>query len=165
MTVTCFPAAARHAFAIDDPEAAAALVREFAVWRDSLASYLSHETVAGLSTEITLFLRQAVDPTALPNQNTPYQLQAFPGIDGPNPIETLHQIFYWRAAVVDFLDDAWDTIGPGGLDIDECQTASNLFMPEGRYQAGLSPQCLSSSAPSAKGQHYDLCPVRTYWRN
>ena len=75
-------------------------------------------------------------------------------------------IMLWRACIVDFLSDIWDTVGEPLFDLRECGYAVDcLFMPSPVPGHVFCPDCLERfSFPDVSGSfrgHYAICPVRS----
>ena len=71
----------------------------------------------------------------------------------------------WRAHVVDFLADVWDTVGKPLFDMEECGYATDeLLMPSPAPGIRFCPDCLERfPEPDTNGrlrEHYGSCPVR-----
>lgn len=81
----------------------------------------------------------------------PYPLSRYPRI------ASVEGVMLWRAGVVDFLSDIWDTIGEADFTIEECRRVSELLTPS----AGVCPLCLEAQGNG----HFDHCPVQHAWRS
>lgn len=92
----------------------------------------------------------------------PYRLVRYPDRSKRrgSPGEQLRDVLLWRAGVVDFLSDAWDTLGDAGFEVGECQRLAALLTPEGKEGNEYCPLCLG---PQTKA-HYDACAVQRAWR-
>lgn len=154
-----FPQLADHPFDADEA-AAATMLSELWQWRDRWRAWLEGPTADG---SLTLSLAQvlratfAVDPpTAL--ARLPYALAPFPP-DGVAPaVVALAAVLRWRAAIYDFLSDAWDTLGPADFEMDACQRVAAALLPDGPRRCGL---CLAAwpEGEAAQRTHYAVCPV------
>ena len=94
----------------------------------------------------------------------PYAVRPVPALTGP-PVETARRVLAWRAAIVDFLSDVWDTLGPAPYPFEECTLAiRELFTPDTAEGTRLCRDCLQ---PLPAGQrdaaaHVFACPVRLH---
>lgn len=111
--------------------------------------------------EIMLELLGENPTTAYERQ--PYHLQRFPPLDDADPCERLRALLLWRAGVVDFLSDAWDTLGESDYGIDECRRMADLLAPVGKSNSEC-PLCLEQLTKEQAAKHYDVCPVQASWR-
>lgn len=73
-------------------------------------------------------------------------------------------ILRWRAAIIDVLADAWDTVGPGIFDMEACAAAELLFMPLNGDSSDRCAYCLlpvqHDLAAPEDITHYATCPAR-----
>jgi hypothetical protein len=139
-------------------------------WLDSPAAY------ERLSTGFVRLLSWALGSRpAQPVSVSPYRIFPFP-VDlralsscACVPCDLIRRrsldIMLWRACIVDFLSDVWDTVGVPLFDQQECgYAADRLFMPPPVPGQAFCPDCLERfSVPDASGRfkaHYGLCPVR-----
>ena len=155
-----FPAVPADPFWSSDSEAVRRALVAVEQWRTTLATWLgSAERDDSLSPGLATTLRELLG--ALPTSDFvrfPYRLAKFPAaLDDPNA--ALRAVLLWRAGIVDFLSDVWDTLGEADFDIEECRRAATFFAPEGAD--ALCPLCLSPQGD----RHYDACAVQLAWRD
>ena len=157
-----FPAGVLGGFAVTDTELAAAVLERIAGWRKSLAAALRTGAPPGISEamrDLLLELLGVREPLTLGHY--PYRLSAFPRPSN-DPVQNLRNILLWRARIVDFLSDIWDTLGAPTFDLDECTETARAFEPE-----DMSPDrcylCLDSVPEGAGAGHFDKCPVQAAW--
>ena len=80
---------------------------------------------------------------------TGYDLTPFPAAHrasrGDHPMEVVLEALHWRAAVVNYLTDAWDLMGKPDLKMGEC-AAIGMFMRPVRLE-GRCVYCLTEYGP------------------
>ena len=132
-------------------------VAEVGDWRKATLDWLdSRDAMEQLSPQLIRLLRDTL---------TGFESH---GVE-PFPMESLanqanvEPILMWRARLVDFLSDVWDTFGMSEFTPTECGVAEKLLMPED--STNRCPLCLLSWASDAPHRHYDHCPVQLRWRS
>lgn len=93
-----------------------------------------------------------------------YAVRPLPAFTGP-PVEAARRVLAWRAAIVDFLSDVWDTIGPAPYQFEECTLViRELFTPDTAGNTDLCRDCLQPLPPDqrAAAAHVFGCPVRLH---
>ncbi len=151
-----------------DSDAAAAAVAALVAWRAELAAWLAGaERDDALSPALATVLLELV--RARPSEEFrrfAYRLERMPSPEPPtDPCECLQSLLLWRAGVVDFLSDVWDTLGPAPFDIEECQRAGSLFTPIDSDGGGLCHLCLEPFAGAPSIEHFERCAVQRAWRD
>jgi hypothetical protein len=94
----------------------------------------------------------------------PYAVRALPAFTGP-PVGAARQVLTWRAAIVDFLSDVWDTIGPAPYQFEECTLViRELFTTDTVRNTTLCRDCLQPLPPDPRdaAAHVFACPVRLH---
>jgi len=163
-----FPPVPRSPFWSSDEAAARASLAAIARWRGDLAQWLAGpERDDGLSpalAAVMLELLGAAETEAF--RRYPYRLARFPALPAtlPDPCATLRGVLLWRAGVVDFLSDVWDTLGAADFGLEECQRMATLLAPAGSEDA-CCPLCLEPLPPGSAARHFDACAVQTSWRD
>lgn len=142
----------------------AAIVSSFVdavlTWREAVVSFLNDPArpkfISDRLARVLSFLLGATD--SADESLSPYRIYAFPpaktaGAGAPSyPL----RILVWRSAVVDFLADAWDTVGPDSYEPKDCANAELLFAP--LNDDLLCLDCLQPAASTAN--HGASCKVR-----
>lgn len=142
-----------------DDAGAAAHLEQLDAWRAGWVRWIATDPGARISPPLRDILVQVLGDAPLTTANAlPYRLRPYP-ITGSRTVE---QVVMWRAGVVDFLNDAWDTIG-GGFDVEECGRLAARLMPEAAGSATCS-LCLVAISPEAQRTHFDDCAVQNRWR-
>jgi hypothetical protein len=156
-----FPSGVAGGFDVRDAGTASVLLRRVEAWRSAVAGVLAEGSAWTMSDTLRDLLQQVLG--VRPSRtlaSCPYHLEPYPG-SGGEPVATLRRVLLWRAGVVDFLADAWDTLGPPPFTMDECGEAAEIFEPE-----DLTPQecplCLGR-LPADPTTHCPRCPVQLAW--
>ncbi len=87
-----------------------------------------------------------------------------PAVTGP-PVEAARRVLAWRAAIVDYLSDVWDTMGPAPYQFEECTLViRELFTPDAAHGTNLCRDCLQPLPPGPRdaAAHVFACPVRLH---
>jgi hypothetical protein len=140
-----FPAVPREPFWSNDETALPAIE----AWRAAFATWLESGAISESLATVLLELL-GMEPTST-FARSPYHLVRYPAAS-----PSLHAVLLWRAGIVDFLSDIWDTMGAADFDIEECQLVSDLLTPLGP----LCPLCLGEQGD----RHFDACQVQLAWR-
>ena len=130
-------------------------------WRASWLRWMeTAESLFHVSPELRAVLIELFGETPLvKTRSFPYRLRPFP----TDPHATrLEEVMMWRAGIIDFLSDAWDTIG-ATFDIAECGRLSALLMPKGTGDETCS-WCLALVPKDAQRTHFNNCSVQRRWR-
>lgn len=151
----------------DPSPGAETFLRQVETWRHAAAVYLGAIAPAAnppLSPALAQLLAQAIAGTALSEAEAraaqPYGVVSFPAEaanEQRSPRERALYVLAWRAIVVDFLSDVWDTLGPATFDMEECDfAATHLFgqRPE------LCPDCVEPVEDW--NAHEPTCIVRRF---
>jgi len=162
-----FPEVPRNPFWSGDQEGSRRALAAIERWRTSFAGWLGgSERDDGISEALATPLLELM--RALPGETYlqyPYRLERFPELstaDGGDPAEALRRVLLWRAGVVDFLSDVWDTLGATDIGVEECQRISSLLTPVGMERSSnLCPLCLAEQ----QERHFDACAVQASWRS
>jgi hypothetical protein len=94
----------------------------------------------------------------------PYRLTPFPKPSGA-PLDDLREALLWRAGLVDFLGDCWDTLGPSRFDMTECLAVSARLMPAAAVQDSANKTCAYCLVTYGRERpHFDECGVQQVWR-
>jgi hypothetical protein len=156
----------------DDPSVQAFLEHVLR-WREQVVKWLAGGHADDrLSPGLHDFLLWVLGQRAGPAVDTaPYAVSAFPyqraadarvsRLSGRTIADVdVLDVLIWRALVVDFLADIWDTIGPPQFDVDECGYATALFMPDGE-DGRRCPYCLQEySGAVDPANHTEGCPIQ-----
>jgi hypothetical protein len=145
------------------------------VWRDDLAAWLKAEQASEhLSVDLVDLLQWSIgERRGATLKMSPYALSVFPdgartpasrgvGTGGAGLLHAaVRDVLIWRARLVDFLADVWDTIDTPLFDVDECRMATDLFMPAGHGDDRLCPYCLQEyGGPDRTAVHNGVCPLQ-----
>ena len=146
-------------------------------WRDETVAWLESSQNDRVSEELTEFLLWTLGAAPRPQYKIgPYVVTVFPE-DAAEPdsdraarraqsattSREVEHVLLWRAQVVDFLTDVWDTIGPSLFEMEECDAATALFMPAGEVPAEYCDYCLEPYADAAgRVEHEQVCPIRRF---
>ena len=119
----------------------------------------------GVAAPLLGVLREAfgVDPPDV-IRSLPYRVLPFPKPAGA-ALEDLRKVMLWRAGLVDFLGDCWDTLGPSRFDMAECLAVSARLMPAGATDDGSNKTCSYCLVTYGRDRpHFDECGVQRVWR-
>ncbi len=159
------------------PPASAALVRGHAAedevraflgalapWHEHAMGWLDERAATGeVSPALRDVLRWALGSRDAPAPHLPvYDVRRFPPPAGSDAEHAL-DVLAWRAGVVDFLSDAWDTLGPADFGLEECALAlEELFVPAALRGVAACPDCLQPlpARPREAAAHVLACPIR-----
>lgn len=157
-----FPEVPPNPFWSADEEAARRALSAVTAFVDALARELDG-ALADLAPPMRAVLAALVgvsppDPLA---KLARYRLAPFPrhSVEGQSATERLAAVLMWRAGIVDFLSDVWDTLGDAGFSLEDCRVVEGLFTPPGIEPASTCPYCLGPQSPT----HYAACPVQRAW--
>lgn len=155
-----------------DEQARHQLLQQILMWRRAAIRWLRSDQIEQLSSDMVDLLLWAlgdepvarIEPGAYPLTIFPPLLHGMAPEALPLALATLDQILdvlLWRARIVDFLADIWDTLGSPLFSMEECGHATQIFMPEG-VNASHCPLCLQAYTAGEAGAaaHYELCPVQ-----
>jgi hypothetical protein len=153
-----------------------ALLRHILDWRWATICWLRNPSGhPALSQNLVHLLLWAFGEQPLKNLDSrPYKLQGFPPdlrmldqgavMTRWRMVENLQAVLLWRARLVDFLADVWDTLGTPLFDMEECRQATDLFMPGDFTGTDYCPLCLQmypvANREEEAHQHYERCPVQ-----
>lgn len=140
------------------------LLGEVEAWRGRVRAWLrgsaaSEGVSAALRDLLRLTLESGGDPAPVPGA---YDVRAFPP-GGLDPGTRAWAVLVWRSALVDYLSDAWDTLGPGALGVEECAlVVDDVLTPAGSRPGGLCLDCLQPVAGRSgdAAAHTLVCAVR-----
>lgn len=160
-----------------DCEGVRSFLEQVREWHGLTRQWLdSPEANEPLSAELVRLL--SLSMSAKPAQQIsvfPYWIVPFP-IDFESPLygasvpcDLMRQrgkdVMLWRAYIVDFLSDVWNTAGEPLFELRECSYAIDcIFMPSPVPGYRFCPDCLDRfPVPDTNGSfkaHYAACPVR-----
>ena len=151
-----FPVVPREPFWSSDEAAAEAAVLAIERWRVEFASWLTHERDDAISKSLaTLLLEVLGDMPTSSFERYSHHLSRY-----PTSAASLRAILLWRAGLVDFLSDVWDTMGDADFGIEECARASALLTPPPPDAHPRCPLCLGQQGD----RHFEACAVQLAWR-
>lgn len=155
-----------------DEQARQHLLRQILAWRLAAIHWLRSNRIEQLSSGLVdLLLWSLGDEPFSPIEPGPYLLKAFPPALRRMAPEALPpalampdhilDILFWRAHLVDFLADAWDTLGSSLFGMEECGYATQMLIPEDAKDTHC-PLCLLAYPAGESGAvaHYEQCPVQ-----
>lgn len=157
-----FPTGLAGGFDVRDTSTAGELLRRVAAWRPEAGAALAAGSGPPMSDGLRDVLLQALGsrpPRTLAGY--PYRLGCYPG-SGGQPVAALRQVLLWRAGVVDFLADVWDTLGPSQFAMQECAEATRIFQPADRTEADCL-LCLGRLPAESSTTHFFRCSVQVAW--
>ena len=142
-------------------------------WRTSLISWLhSAEGRSHLSRGLIDILCSTLGTGREKTEFSPYKLEKFPGtllagpqssLKGASRRRQILNLLVWRAYIIDFLADVWDTLGSATFSMEECRVATDLFMPQGKIVSSHCVFCLCElpAEDVVSNHHIFSCPVQT----
>lgn len=155
-----------------DKPARQQLLYQILTWRQAAIRWLRSNQIEQLSSGLVdLLLWTLGDEPFSPIEPGPYRLKIFPPALHkmapealPLALATRDQILdilLWRAHLVDFLADVWDTLGSPLFGMEECGYATRMLMPEGANDTHCL-LCLLAYAAGESGAvaHYEQCPAQ-----
>ena len=151
-------------------------LREILAWRCTTIKWLKgvNSNVSLSEGLVDLLLWVFGDKQTMNLNLRPYRLTVFPNahsimtkeVDMMNLFrkEDILVILVWRARIIDFLADVWDTIGSPLFEMEECSHATELFLPEAcegvNYCAFCLQNCPISGHSKESISHYERCPIQ-----
>lgn len=145
-------------------EEVGAFLDALAPWHERAMSWLDEQVASGgISAGLRDLLkwsfgsREVVAPAV-----SGYDVGRFPPPSG-SAAEHALDVLAWRAGLVDFLSDIWDTMGPAEFELEECSLAiEELFTPPSLRGRQICPNCMQPlPADSRQAAAHTLgCPIR-----
>lgn len=157
-----FPSVPRDPFWSADDATARAALAAIDAFVAAVAEGLGRGEPAELEEQTRVLLAELVGASrGTRHEALPYKLFPYPTASSRSgdAATQLRGVLLWRAGVVDFAADAWDTIG-ASFAIDDCRHIGELFTPEDAGGRETCTLCLGALSPS----HFDSCPVQRAWR-
>jgi hypothetical protein len=141
-----------------------ALVTSFSnavnAWRAAVVAFLEEpgrsDFISDRLARVLSFLLGATERAE--ESLSPYRVYAFPSAEATGGLAPSYplRVLVWRSAIVDFLADAWDTVGPDSYEPKDCANAELLFTP-----LGDDVSCFDCLQPvTAVANHTESCKVR-----
>jgi hypothetical protein len=112
--------------------AAAAFLEGVKAWRAATLTQLTQRSTGDhLSPSMVRLLRQVLGGNPGAMDPLPTRLGQFPELARPGTpaLADARAVLLWRAALVDFLADAWDVIGTPAYDLPDCTAAERWLLP------------------------------------
>ena len=150
---------------IEDARTATRDLDAIEVWKEAWLAALAGNAVA-VAVPLLGVLREAFGATPpLAIRSLPYRVLPFPEPLGAAPVEDLRRVLLWRAGLVDFLADSWDTLGPSTFDMKDCLRVSALLRPSGILENSQSQTCSYCLVTHTRERnHFEECGVQRAWR-
>lgn len=154
-----FPRVPPNPFSSVDAADAARSLEDIAKWRAAFVTWLRGPHPEGMSRPLVAVLLEVLGAESTSTYlRYPYRLSRFPvRLEAVDAVADLQAVLLWRAGVVDFLADVWDTVD-GEIGTEECGELEALLLPAG--MTGVCPLCLASVADAA---HFESCAVQNAW--
>ena len=135
-------------------------------WKKAwLASLSGSGANVGVAPPLLVVLREAFG-AAPPDviRSLPYRILPFPKL-ADAPLDDLRKVILWRAGLVDFLGDCWDTLGPSRYEMAECLAVSARLMTSGATDSASSKTCAYCLVTYGRERpHFEECGVQRAWR-
>ena len=132
-------------------------------WRPLAAGWLREAARGGV---ISIGLRDLVTSalglaSGEPTVSTAYLVGRFPPLRSPATAHAL-DVLVWRSGIVDYLADAWDTIGSGAFEMRECALVIDEVLTPRSARRPTCPDCLQPLPEDTReaGRHALDCPIR-----
>lgn len=153
-------------------------INKIFIWRWDCITYLESESSGRLiSIKLKLLLLTLLGSNFDKIiENKTYNLKVFPEYLALNTRregylfsekDILNQIFYWRANIIDFLLDVWDTVDDPEFNYVECDEALKLFISPNIPETGKCIYCFKNTENTESNcggdSHYDLCITGKIW--
>lgn len=168
-TAPSFPAPWSNSESAHQTADAIGFLSEVRRWRREAVAWLESSRDDRISGELAAFLLWTLGAAPPPRGKVgPYSVSALPeaalasawNTAAESTTRNVEAVLVWRAGVVDYLSDVWDTIGPSLFDMEECGVATDLFMPRGLGFDGHCWWCLQPySWTSGRADHRPVCPI------
>ena len=154
------------------PEIVEAFCESVQRWRREAVEWLTRDQESStVSPSLARIVLWSLGAERTPGEMSPaYRLAVFPDLPGPDdtggPRRTREEcglkILVWRSRIVDFLADAWDTIGPDSFTPQECGRIIEVFSVEKRKGSVRCIDCLQSLSSDfeERRRHTRECSIR-----
>ena len=116
--------------------AAAAFLDSVKAWRAATLTQLAqHSARDHFSPSMVRLLRHVLDADPGATDPLPPRLGRFPELARPGTpaLADARAVLLWRAALIDFLADAWDVIGTPAYDLPDCAAAERWLLPHATH--------------------------------
>jgi hypothetical protein len=152
------------AYGTASEEEAGSFLAALAPWHERAMAWLDEQVSSGgISSRLRDLLKWSLGSrTVRAPAVSGYLISRLPPPSG-STVEDALDVLTWRAGVVDFLSDVWDTMGPADFEFEECTLAiEQLFTPPSLRATQICPNCMQPLPADSRtaASHTLECPIR-----